>query len=163
MPQLDASTFPTQLLWLFVTFVVLYVVMAWVAMPRIGTVLEDRQRRIDDQLERASQLKADAEAAMTAYESALAKARAEAQEILRAGSGRLIAESERRQHELGERLAAQIKAGDARIAEAMQHALAEARVSAADVASAIVARLVGTTVDTSRAVQAVTAVADEGR
>ena len=42
MPQLDPATFPTQLFWLAVVFVVLLILMARVGLPRVREVVETR-------------------------------------------------------------------------------------------------------------------------
>ncbi len=78
MPQFDISTFPTQLIWLAIAFVLLYVLMARVALPRIGQVLEERQEKIDDNLDSAEQLRAETEVDSEAYETALVQAREQA-------------------------------------------------------------------------------------
>ena len=80
MPQLEQiATYPSQVFWLVVSFAALFVIMWRVAVPRISDALEARQRRIDDNLERAQEIRAEAEAAMEAYEKSLAQARADAQ------------------------------------------------------------------------------------
>src|SRR6267142_2498096 len=63
MPQLDISTFTPQLVWLAVWFVVLYLLMAKLGLPRIAAVVEARRRRREDDLARAAQMKSEAEAA----------------------------------------------------------------------------------------------------
>ena len=75
MPQLDISVFAPQIVWLTITFLAMYFLMAKVALPRIAQVLDERQTRIDDNLEKAAALKKEAEDAATAYESSLAQAR----------------------------------------------------------------------------------------
>ncbi len=155
MPQLDISTFPSQLVWLLITFGVLFLVLWRVAVPRIGSVLEERKRRVDHDLERATALKAEAEAAIAAYEKAMIEARSGAREILRQAGDALAKESERRQAALGEKLAEQIKAGEERIQQAKRAALAEVQVVAADLARAAAERLAGVAVDEGRAASAV--------
>ena len=61
MPQLDPSSYASQIFWLVVTFVILYLLMWKVALPRVSALLRERQERIDDDLEKASRLKAEAE------------------------------------------------------------------------------------------------------
>ena len=93
MPQLDVSTFVPQLFWLAVTFGLLLLLMARVGLPRVGGLIEARRRRVDEDLARAAQLKTEAEAALAAYQEALAKARAEAQAAVKAD------EAARRKHD----------------------------------------------------------------
>ena len=57
MPQLDYVMFPTQIFWLLVTFVPLFFIMWRIVCPRISNTLEARQKRIDDNLERAANFK----------------------------------------------------------------------------------------------------------
>jgi len=162
MPQFDPTFFSTQLFWLAVTFVVLYIVVSSSAVPKIGSVLEDRQRKIDDNLGKAARLKAEAEAAIAAYEQALTDSRAKAQTILRDTADTLARQAEARQKDLGERLAAQIKAGEARIATAKEQALASVLEIATDVAKSATSRLTGIDLSDNQVAAAVAAVS-EGR
>ena len=60
LPQLDVQTYASQIFWLVVSFIVLYFLVAKVAMPRISEVLEERQERIEDDLDKAETLKKEA-------------------------------------------------------------------------------------------------------
>ena len=82
MPQLDFSTFPNQMFWLVVTLVVIYLVLSKVALPRIASVLAERQGTITNDIAAAEELKQKAVEAEAAYNQALADARAEAQNIV---------------------------------------------------------------------------------
>ena len=75
MPQLDVASYLPQLVWLAISFVVLYLLMAKLALPRIADVLEERSMRREDNLARAEDLQRQAEAAAEAYENVLAEAR----------------------------------------------------------------------------------------
>jgi F-type H+-transporting ATPase subunit b len=161
MPQLDYTTFPTQLVWLLITFVALYAVLSLVAIPRISAVLEERQRRVSDDLGRATALKAEADAAMAAYEKAMVEARNGAREILRQAGDALAARAEERQRALGAKLAEQIKQGEERIAETKRRALAEVQAIAADLARGAAMKLADMSVDEGRAAAAVQSVASE--
>ena len=78
-PPFQAEHFPSQILWLTVSFVLLYVLMAKVALPRIAAIFADREKRIDDDLNAARGFKTQSDAANAAYEKALADARVRAQ------------------------------------------------------------------------------------
>ena len=81
MPQLCADWFPNQIFWLVVTLVVIFLVLSRIALPRIASVLAERQGTITNDIAAAEDLKRKAEAAEAAYNKALADARAEAQKI----------------------------------------------------------------------------------
>jgi F-type H+-transporting ATPase subunit b len=143
MPQLDYHTFVPQLVWLAVLFVVLYLLMTFVALPKVKGAIDGRRHHLDGDLSRAIELKAEAEAALAAYQKALAEARAAAQETLRQTGARLAAEAAERQREVSATLAAQIAAAEARIAAGKEEALAEIRGVATEVGSAVVEKLTG--------------------
>jgi F-type H+-transporting ATPase subunit b len=157
MPQLDLATFPPQLVWLAITFLVLYLLMAKLGLPRIGRVLGARRERIESDLEKAQQMKAEAEAVIAAYERALAEARQQAQQTLKETTDRLNAAGAERLRHVAEKLAAETGAAERRIAEAKNAALGNIREVAVDVARAAAAKLTGGEVDAGRAAAAVDA------
>ena len=161
MPQLDLSTFPSQLFWLAVIFVVLYVLMARVGLPRVGAMITLRKQKIEDDLGRAAQMKAEADAVMTAYERALADARAQAQATLKEAMDRFTAEANQRPHKAAERLAAETGVAERRISEAKAQALAGLRTVAVEVTRAATSKIAGVEVDEGRALSAVDRVMKE--
>ncbi|PIE14347.1 MAG: ATP F0F1 synthase subunit B' [Rhodobacterales bacterium] len=81
MPQLDFATFPNQIFWLLITLVVIYFVLSRVVLPRVSSVLSERQGTITNDISVAEELKIKAQEAEAAYNKALIDARAEAQKI----------------------------------------------------------------------------------
>lgn len=150
MPQFEPTYFASQLFWLYASFALLVILLSVFALPKIGSVLEDRQKRIDGNLDKAAAFKSEAEAAIAAYEKALAESRAEAQRILQAGQQAMASQSEARQKALGEKLALQIKAGEGRIQAAKDEALGHIREISADLARATLLRLTGQSADDSQ-------------
>ena len=57
-PPFQSQTFASQLVWLVVAFVLLYVLMLKVALPRVGAIIEQRHKRIADDIADAGKLKA---------------------------------------------------------------------------------------------------------
>ena len=155
MPQLDISTFTPQLVWLAIWFVVLYLLMAKLAMPRIAKAMEARRRRREDDLARAAQLKAEADEASAAYQKTLAEARAQAQATIKETSDRLAADAATQQRALAATLAEQIAAAERRIAATKEQALAEVRGIAVDVGRSVVEKLTGTVPDAAKMAAAV--------
>ncbi|MGH7123992.1 MAG: F0F1 ATP synthase subunit B' [Stellaceae bacterium] len=155
MPQLDLSTFPSQIFWLAVIFLLLYLLMARVALPRVAAMIEARKARIEGDLERATQMKAEAEAVMAAYERSLADARAQAQATLKEAMERFAAVAGESQRKAAETLALVTAAAEKRIADAKAEALRGLRAVAIDVARTATRKLVGVDIDESSTAAAV--------
>jgi len=149
MPQLNPEFFATQIFWLVVTFATLYVLLSAIALPRIGAVLDDRQRRIDENLSKAQSAKAEADAAIKAYEKALTESKAQAANLIKETTAELNKEAEERSKALSQQLNEKIKADESRIAEAKAQALAGVKEVALDVASSAILRLIGVTADSA--------------
>lgn len=155
MPQLDAEYFAPQLFWLVVSFVLLYLLMSRVALPRIAGVIEERRDKIADDLDKAQALKKEADAALEAYEKALAEAHARAQAITAEARANLKAEGDALRMELDRTLAERASEAEARIRQAKAAALANLKPAAAEVAAAIVSKLLGETIPQEEAERAV--------
>ena len=78
MPQLDTSSFTSQLFWLIICFFSMMFIMSKFIIPKISEIMEQRQRKIDSYLNKAADFKQQAEAALLKYQDALAKATAKA-------------------------------------------------------------------------------------
>jgi F-type H+-transporting ATPase subunit b len=144
MPQFDPSVWSPQIVWLIISFVALYYLMSRFVLPRLNEILEEREFRIADSLRRAEKLKEEAEEAVAAYEQMMADARAKAQAQVQASHERAERLAAERNAELGDRLADDIAAAEARIAAARAEAVAGIRDMAAEVAGLAVEKLIGT-------------------
>ena len=99
-PPFETSTFAGQLLWLTITFVALYVLMSRVVLPRLTGIIEARETTLARDLDAAAGAKRQAEEAGTAYETALAEARARAQGLAQQTRDTLAAETDTRRKAL---------------------------------------------------------------
>ena len=142
-PPFNAHTFPSQLIWLVIFFVLLYALMAKWALPQVGRVIERRQKLIEDDIAEAGQLKAQSDQAVAAYEKALADARARAQTIANETRERQQAEADAKRKMLEEGLNAKLAEAEKSIAATKQVAMANVRTIAEGAAAAIIERLIG--------------------
>jgi F-type H+-transporting ATPase subunit b len=156
-PPFDKQTFPSQLLWLTLTFVALYLMMSRIALPRIGSILEQRRTRISADLAEAQRLKGESDAAIAAHEKSLAEARARAQALLAESRQRQAAEAEASRKALDATLNARIAEAERGILAQKSAALANVRDIATEAAAAIVERLVGVAPASREAVAAAVA------
>ncbi len=142
-PPFQREFFASQLVWLFLSFVVLYVLLWKIVLPRISAILEARRLRIEGDLAEAAKAKAASEAAAIAYEKALADARANAQALAAKTHQELAVQSEARRKDLETGLAAKLAEAEKKIEATKAAAMKNVRGIAIDAASAIVERLTG--------------------
>ncbi|HVT52920.1 MAG TPA: F0F1 ATP synthase subunit B' [Dongiaceae bacterium] len=161
MPQFDVAYFAPQLVWLAITFVVLLLLMWRLALPRVGEVVSMREERVQGNLKKAEQLKAEAEGTLADYNKALAEARAAAQAEQNRAAQVIAAETAKREETFGKRLADQSDAAEKRIAGAKAQALSSVRTISADLAQSITQKLVGAQVGADAAAGAVDAAMKE--
>jgi F-type H+-transporting ATPase subunit b len=160
LPQFDPSSWPSQLFWLFVFFGGLYLLMAKYFLPRIGATIEERRDRIADDLDKASELKKDADAAEKAYAKALADATAKAQAIAAETRAKLAGEIAEMSAEADAKAAQAVAAAEARIAAMKTDASKKVREAAIETARAVVAILIDETPTTEAATAALPARVD---
>jgi len=157
-PPFDAHTFASQLVWLAIAFVALYLLMSRWALPRVGAIIDSRQKRIADDIAEANRLKEESEAAVAAYEKALADARARAQAIANETREKQTAEAEARRKALEDELNRRLAEAERTIAATKQAAMSNVRGIAEDATRAIVERLVGQVPSEQAVTEAVSAV-----
>ena len=126
-----------------ITFAVFYWIMKNVAMPRIAGILEDRKDRIAGDLSEANRLKEETDAAIAAYEQALAEARNKAHGIAHDTRTKLKAEQESRREKAEAELGEKLKAAEAHIAGIKTEALSQIEDIAGETTSALVEQLIG--------------------
>ena len=142
-PPFQSQTFASQLVWLVIAFVLLYVLMAKWALPRVGSIIESRQKRSADDISDAGRLKQQSDEAVAAYEKALADARARAQAIANETRDRQAAAAETRRKALEGELNSKLAEAEKTIATTKQAAMSNVRAIAEDATRAIVELLIG--------------------
>ena len=143
MPQLAFADYPPQVVWLVITFAVLYALLSGLVLPRIARTLGARDTWLSEDLARAEELKAEAEATLAAYEQSIAAARAKAQAEIKQVADAMAAEAAKREAALAADITARTRTAEAGILAAKRAALADLRSLAGDAASELVARLAG--------------------
>lgn len=163
MPQFDPATFASQIFWLVVTFAALYGVIAKFAIPRIGEILEQRARLIQDDLDRAGALKADTDAAIATYEKAMTDARNQARDVLLAATNELKKVADEKTAAVNAEVTAQVTAAEVRIAKAKSEAMGSIKSIAGDTAREAVTKLTGIALDAAKIDGAVAAALKDAR
>jgi len=142
-PPFDPHTFASQLFWLALAFIALYLLMSRVALPRVGSILEARRRRIDEDLAEAQRFKDASDAAIAAHEKALAEARGRAQALANETRAKAAAAADARRKEVDAKLNDRIAEAEKAIAATRSSAMANLGSIAVEPAGAIIERLTG--------------------
>jgi len=142
-PPFESSTFSSQLLWLAISFGVLYYFMAKKALPAVGAIIKQRKDRIAKDIDDATAMQQKAAAAAAAHEKALADARARAQSLAQTTRDQLAAEADAKRKVVDEELAAKFAEAERQIAATRAQAMANVGAIAREATAAIVERLIG--------------------
>ncbi len=143
MPQLDVSTFSSQLFWLSVCFVILYGILLWVALPKITRTLEFREKTLEEKINKASFYREEAEALLAEYEAALANARSASQEKTRAVARAVASDLAHKQKEYLDKIADRLHVGEQGLYRARLKASANTKEISQEVAQVILEKLTG--------------------
>jgi len=161
LPQLDVSTYPSQIFWLILSFAVLYYLLTRKGLPRVSEILEARQDRIAADLDRAARLRQEAEETLRRYQAMIEEAQARARTLLHAAQERIAGDFAARQAALEQELNEKIREAERRIATAREKALGEIDEVAAELVQAAVQRLASLKITKKDARAAVGRVAGE--
>ena len=142
-PPFQTKTFASQLFWLVIAFVLLYVLMSKIALPRVASIIEGRKKKIEDDLAEAGNLKTQSDETMAAYEKALADARVRAHAVVIEEREKQAFEAAARRKGLEDELNRKIIESEDTIAAAKQAAMSNVGTIAEEAARAIVERLIG--------------------
>lgn len=161
LPQLKVDTWPSQLFWLAVVFGIGYIFMARVVTPRIGSVLEERRTRLDDDLARAREASAEAAQTRTEYEASLDEARSDAAEFARKAAADAQAKADAAEAKAGKRMATKIGKAETKLAADRAEAEGNITAIAAEAAIDTAAQIAGVKATKAQAEKAVKAVAKD--
>jgi F-type H+-transporting ATPase subunit b len=151
LPQFDPTWYPSQLFWLAVCFVVLYVIFSKATLPAIGGVLENRKSLVEKDIADATRMKADAEAAQQSYEGNLAHSQAENTRLSNEAHEAAKAKAEANANEFRARAEKEVKALEGRISKAKAEAMEDMETIAAEVAREAAEKIVGIPTDLNKA------------
>lgn len=161
-PPFDPATFGSQLFWLVILFGLLYIVMSRMALPKVGSILEARDKKIAGDLAEAARMKEASDAAVAAYEQALTEARQNAHGIAQKARDAAKAEAATDRTRIETELNKKLGVSEAEIARVKAEALGSVDAIARDAVEAIVEALVGTKVEKAQVASAVATAMAEG-
>lgn len=151
LPQFDPSTFPSQLFWLAVMFITMYVVFSRRSLPAISSVIENRREHVQNDLETAERLRTEAESVQQAYETGLDTARNESTRLVTAAIEDMKRDAETANNRLREKSESETAALEQRLVAATQAARADMETIAAEIAHEAAEKVFGISTDLKKA------------
>lgn len=143
MPQLNTLTYSSQLFWLGVCFLVLYLILAYVVLPKITRIFEMREEIIEEKLNKASTYRERAEDLRADYEEILAQAKEKAHHHLKSTSVTISAAIANQQKDFLDKLSDRLHLAEQELYRSRLESGKEIESLARDVANSIFLKLTG--------------------
>jgi F-type H+-transporting ATPase subunit b len=159
MPQIEqlSEIFASQLFWLLLVFGTIYFGIGRGMVPKIQAVVEDRDRRIAEDLAAAPRAREEAEATEADYREKIDASRSEAMKLAQEAKQKAALQTEKKMRSVDDKIGAKIAEAEERIRAASDQARRELEPVAAEAAAELVAKLTGRKVDAAEAHTAVKA------
>jgi F-type H+-transporting ATPase subunit b len=160
MPQIEqlSQIFFSQLFWLLLVFGIIYFWIGRGMVPKIQSVVEDRDRKIAGDLAAAQAAREQAEAAEEAYRERIDASRSEAMKVAQEAKTQAALDTEKRLKTIDEQIGTRVTEAETRIRAAAEAARRELEPVAAEAASELVTKLTGQAISAKDAEPAVKAV-----
>ena len=124
MPQLEQTEFfISQLFWLVLTFTFLLIFLWRISLPRISSVLEKRENKINDDISSAKQLQAEAEKIQEQIDQQLREARLGTSELIKTASSNFQNNATKELHQLDNNLSITIEESATTIEKSIKDSL----------------------------------------
>lgn len=141
MPQLELSSYISQMFWLLLSFCVLWFLLSTFIVPKLADVVEQRKRKINEYVQRADALNAQAQNSLEKYNETISLAEKQAEESKNKSKEELKAYLQKTEADMSERLNKKIADNEFLLATEKNNTLQQIEVIAQDLAYQIVQKL----------------------
>jgi F-type H+-transporting ATPase subunit b len=156
-PPFDTNFFAPQIVWLAITFGLLYLLMSKIALPRVAGIISTRKQAIDRDLAAAAEAQEKASAAAAAHEKTLANAKARAQALGQQAHAEAAAAAGSRRDQLEAELAGKLQDAEKQIGDKKAAAMANVESIAIEATHAILQQITGKSAEPDAVAAAVAA------
>src|ERR1700730_8418247 len=156
-PPFDPVNFTPMLIWLALSFGLLYLLMSKIALPRVESVLHTRAHKINKDIGEGTAFRAQSEEAAAAHDKTIADAKAKALALAQETHARLTAENDANRLVLADELNARSEASETQILEMKAKAMGNVEAIASEAAAAIVRHITGKPADDEAIARAIAA------
>ncbi len=147
LPQFDPTWFASQVFWLLVSFLLLYVIFAKKTLPNLSSTIDRRRKQIESDVETTQKLTKEAEAIYEAYEENLKDAQLKARAVVINMENDLKAQADADHKKFRDKAEETILKTEISIEAAKVTALKDIQAIASEIASETVKKLIGHKID----------------
>lgn len=143
LPQFDLTTFPSQIFWLFVSFVVLYLFFGKKALPELSSVMENRRNLIESDLRTADEKRREMEKLQAKYEDSISQSTSKANDLLNKAKENAIATTEKSAAEFQKKSEKEVQQISAALEKAKDSARADLNSISAEIVVEVTKKVSG--------------------
>ena len=143
MPQLDPTYWASQAFWLILTFIVLYISIAKLYLPKIKNNLDDRENKIKDDLDAANKFKDLSELKLKEYEKILENSKKEVIKIHLESKNKLDKDIQAKKDVMDKEIETEITKAQQEINELKKNSILDIQNISKDLASNIIENISG--------------------
>ena len=143
MPQLDPTYWASQAFWLILTFIVLYISIAKLYLPKIKNNLDDRENKIKDDLDAANKFKDLSELKLKEYEKILENSKKEVIKIHLESKNKLDKDIQTKKDVMDKEIETEITKAQQEINELKKNSILDIQNISKDLASNIIENISG--------------------
>lgn len=163
MPQLDISTYASQIFWLALSFLLLFTLLSVFVLPRVKKVVVGREDKIADDLKQAESAGQEAEKAKQLYETALNKAHEGARSQVMAAYEETERDAVMAYSDLDETLDTKLQEAERKIQDKQREMMEKFLPVSAELAELVVEKILHIKPDSREVTKIVAALAQEKR
>ena len=141
LPQLDLSTYSTQIFWMLLCFSLLWILMSVFVTPKIADVVEQRKRKINEYIQKADKLNNQAKEALDRYNETMAQAEKKAEQEIEKERSELKTYLKDTEDNMSAQLNKKIADNEFNLAKEKKNTLMQIETIAEDLAFEIVQKL----------------------
>jgi len=147
LPQLDPSSYPSQIFWMVIVFTFMYVFFARKSLPQISRTIENRSERIKNDLDSAERLRTEVETVQKSYEDRLAEARSQSSDFFKDIEAEIKLKSEKQFQDFQDNSVTKIAQLEKNIVKARSSAIEDMGSIAANLAADAAEKIIGVRAD----------------
>ncbi len=161
LPQLNPKWYTSQIFWLIITFLFMYIPFKLKVLPDLSGVIERRREKIEGDLIAAKDLKQEAEETHALYEQIVVGARTESSALFARADQKIKDLEQETYNEFFQKASKNLKEAEKEVEDATLKAMDNINDVAAETASIAAEKLVGLKADKKKALAAIQSLKDK--